>query len=66
MNDAPDAPGYWGPSDQQFQPYRPAPQPRPQAPLQQAHPAPGYGEYPAPPQAQGYPGHPGGRAAHPG
>lgn len=66
MNDAPDAPGYWGPSDQQFQPYRPAPQPRPQAPLQQAHPAPGYGEYPAPPQAQGYPGHPGGGAAHPG
>ncbi|MFJ3793745.1 phosphatidate cytidylyltransferase [Kitasatospora sp. NPDC090091] len=23
MNDAPDAPGYWGPSDQQYQPYRP-------------------------------------------
>ncbi|MDH6710309.1 CDP-diglyceride synthetase [Kitasatospora sp. MAA19] len=62
MNDAPDAPGYWGPSDQQFQPYRPAPQ----APPQQAHPAPGYGEYPAPPQAQGYPGHPGGQAAYPG
>lgn len=40
MNDAPDAPGYWGPSDQQFQPYRPAPQP--QAPVPPAHPAPAH------------------------
>ncbi|WP_369183084.1 phosphatidate cytidylyltransferase [Streptomyces sp. Y1] len=60
MNDAPDAPGYWGPSDQQFQPYRPAPQP--QAPRTPAHPAPGYGEYPAPAPAPGHPGAP----VHPG
>ncbi|GAB7180769.1 phosphatidate cytidylyltransferase [Kitasatospora sp. Ki12] len=64
MNDAPDAPGYWGSSDQQFQPYRPAPQPQPQAPRTPAHPAPGYGEPPAP--VQGHPGRPGGHAVPPG
>ncbi|OKI10810.1 hypothetical protein AMK13_07215 [Streptomyces sp. CB02056] len=63
MNDAPDAPGYWGPSDQQFQPYRPAP--HPQAAPVPAHPAPGYGARPAAP-APGHPGHPGGHAVPPG
>ncbi len=69
MNDAPDAPGYWGPSDQQFQPYRPAPQP--QAARTPAHPVPGYGERPAQghpghPGHQGYPGHQGGHGVPPG
>ncbi|GAA3042357.1 hypothetical protein GCM10010519_76750 [Streptomyces lactacystinicus] len=62
MNDAPDAPGYWGPSDQQFQPHHPAP--HPQAARTPAHPVPGYGAQPAP--AQGHPGHPGGHAVPPG
>ncbi|MFD7905436.1 phosphatidate cytidylyltransferase [Kitasatospora sp. NPDC059747] len=76
MNDAPDAPGYWGPSDQQFQPYRPAPQP--QAPRQPSHAAPGYADptapgygdpaAPGPQVAQGapgaVPGDQGGRTGH--
>ncbi|MEU1422698.1 phosphatidate cytidylyltransferase [Kitasatospora sp. NPDC005751] len=54
MNDAPDAPGYWGPSDQQHQQYQPHPPYRP------AH-----APQPAAPGAAGDPGHRTGHSQQP-
>lgn len=54
MNDAPDAPGYWGPSDEQYQQYQPHPPYRP------AH-----APQPAAPGAAGDPGHRTGHSQQP-